>query len=71
MLSLLVVGEHTDGVAKTIGVTRATARTHIQSVFKKLGVHTRVEATATAIRLGLVDAETGEWLSRNGRQSRR
>ena len=70
VLSLLVLGEHTDNVARTMGVTRATARTHIQSVFKKLGAHTRVEATATAIRLGLVDAETGEWLSRNGGRAR-
>jgi two-component system nitrate/nitrite response regulator NarL len=70
VLSLLVLGEPTDSVAMTIGVTRATARTHIQSVVKKLGAHTRVEATATAIRLGLVDAETGEWLSDNGSQAR-
>jgi two-component system, NarL family, nitrate/nitrite response regulator NarL len=61
-LSLLVRGAHTDTVATAMGVTQATARSHIRSILAKLGAHTRVEAAATAVRLGLVDAETGEWL---------
>ena len=31
-----------------MGVARSTARTHVQSVLQKLGVHTRLQA-ATAI----------------------
>jgi two-component system nitrate/nitrite response regulator NarL len=62
VLGRLVHGEDTHDVATRIGVSPATARSHIQSVLKKLGVHSRVEATAAAIRHGLVNGETGEWL---------
>jgi DNA-binding NarL/FixJ family response regulator len=61
VLCHLVHGEDTHGVARTMGVTWATARSHIQSVLTKLGVHSRVEAAAAAVRHGLVNAETGEW----------
>jgi two-component system nitrate/nitrite response regulator NarL len=64
VLSWLVRGKDTGGVATSMGVTQATARSHIQSVLKKLGSHSRVEASAKAVRDGLVDAETGEWLPR-------
>ena len=61
-LGHLVLGEDTKGVARAMGVTYATARSHIQTALTKLGVHSRVEAAATALRLGLINAETGEWL---------
>jgi two-component system nitrate/nitrite response regulator NarL len=62
VLCRLVGGADTNGVARAMGVTPTTARSHIQSVLKKLGAHSRVEATAAAVRHGLVDARTGEWL---------
>jgi len=61
VLCLLVRGEDTKGVARNMGVTWATARSHIQSSLTKLGVHSRVEAAAAAVRHGLIDAETGQW----------
>jgi DNA-binding NarL/FixJ family response regulator len=61
VLCRLVRGEDTGGLATAMGVTRATARSHIQSVLTKLGVHSRLEAATIAVRYGLVDAETGEW----------
>jgi two-component system, NarL family, nitrate/nitrite response regulator NarL len=61
-LGLLMRGVDTHGVAELMGVSRATARSHIRSVFDKLDVHTRVGAAAAAVRRGLVDAETGDWL---------
>jgi two-component system, NarL family, nitrate/nitrite response regulator NarL len=64
VLGLLVRGKDTTGVARAMGVRPATARSHIQSVLKKLGAHTRIEAAAAAVRGGLVDAETGAWLPR-------
>ncbi|HEV7899553.1 MAG TPA: response regulator transcription factor [Planosporangium sp.] len=63
VLCRLVRGEDTNGVASMLGVSLATARSHIQSVLKKLGVHSRVEAAASAVRYGLVDPETGNWLA--------
>jgi DNA-binding NarL/FixJ family response regulator len=64
VLRWLVRGADTEAVARTLGVTKATARTHIRSVLRKLGAHSRIEAAAVAIRHSLVDAETGEWTER-------
>ncbi len=62
VLCRLVAGVDTQGMAQALGVTPTTARSHIQHVLKKLGVHSRVEAIAAAVRHGVVDARTGEWL---------
>jgi two-component system nitrate/nitrite response regulator NarL len=70
VLCLLVQGEDSNGVARTMGVSWATARSHIQSALTKLGVHSRVEAAAVAVRYGLIDAVTGQW-SLPARQARR
>jgi len=64
VLCRLVRGADTEGVACALGVTAATARSHIRSILRKLGAHTRVQAAAAAVRRGLVDAETGDWLPR-------
>jgi two-component system nitrate/nitrite response regulator NarL len=53
VLALLSAGESTTGIAMALGVTRSTARTHVQSVLTKLGVHSRLEAVAVAARAGL------------------
>jgi DNA-binding NarL/FixJ family response regulator len=46
VLNHLVMGEGTATLARRLGVTYATARTHIQNVLAKLGVHSRLEAVA-------------------------
>lgn len=61
VLSALVAGVDTTGLAKRMGITRATARCHIQSLLVKMNVHSRLEAATTAVKLGLLDAETGDW----------
>lgn len=49
VLRLLAAGAGTNLIAKSLYVSPATARTHIQKVITKLGVHSRVEvATYTA-----------------------
>ena len=63
VLCRLVRGADTEGVACALGVTTATARSHIRSILRKLGAHSRVQAAAAAVRRGLVDAETGDWLA--------
>ena len=62
VLTRLARGESTTALAKAMGVTRSTARSHVQSVLTKLGVHSQREAVIEAARHGLVSVETGEWL---------
>ncbi|MGI8328925.1 response regulator [Actinomadura scrupuli] len=62
VLTRLARGESTATLAKDMGVTRSTARSHVQSVLTKLGVHSQREAVIEAARSGLVSVETGEWL---------
>ncbi len=62
VLTRLTRGESTVALAKAMGVTRSTARSHVQSVLTKLGVHSQREAVVEAARYGLVSVETGEWL---------
>jgi DNA-binding NarL/FixJ family response regulator len=61
VLSALVLGDDTTGLAKKMGIARATARCHVQSLLVKMNVHSRLEAATTAVRLGLLDPETGDW----------
>ncbi|MDQ1494940.1 MAG: two-component system, NarL family, nitrate/nitrite response regulator NarL [Actinomycetota bacterium] len=50
VLERLTRGESTRQIAQEMGVAHSTARTHIQSVLDKLGVHSRLEAAAFAAR---------------------
>jgi two-component system, NarL family, nitrate/nitrite response regulator NarL len=54
-LELLVEGASTAAMAVSLGISPATVRTHVQAVLLKLGVHSRLEAAAYAVRYGLVD----------------
>lgn len=54
-LELLVEGARTTAMAKRLGVSPATVRTHVQSVLTKLGVHSRLEAASLALRHRLLD----------------
>jgi two-component system nitrate/nitrite response regulator NarL len=43
-----------------MGVRLSTTRTHVDSVLIKLGVHSRLEAVAYAVREGIIDvSQTG------------
>lgn len=59
VLSRLVRGESTLAIARSMGVRLSTTRTHIDSVLMKLGVHSRIEAVAHAVREGIVDVADG------------
>jgi two-component system nitrate/nitrite response regulator NarL len=52
VLGFLVDGSDTHSVARQLGITHSTARTHIQNVLTKLGCHSRLEAVALAVRHG-------------------
>jgi two-component system nitrate/nitrite response regulator NarL len=59
-LVLLVEGANTGQMAGRLGVEVNTVRSHVQSLLTKLGVHTRLEAAAHAVRDGLVEASQVE-----------
>jgi two-component system nitrate/nitrite response regulator NarL len=54
-LALLADGCSTSTIARRLGVSTTTIRSHVQAVLTKLGVHSRLEAASLAIRYGLVD----------------
>ena len=65
VLTRLVRGQSTVTIAREMGVAYSTARTHIQNVLTKLGVHSKLAAVTYAVRNGLVAA------SPRGNESRR
>ena len=50
VLRLMTEGLNTAGIAARLRLSRATVRNHAQSIFAKLGVHSRLEAVAFAAR---------------------
>ncbi len=59
VLGLLVEGAASDEIRRTLSVRPNTVRTHIQSILTKLGVHSRPEAAAFAVRHGIVKISRG------------
>jgi DNA-binding NarL/FixJ family response regulator len=55
VLRLLVEGLDADRIAARLVIARNTARTHVQSILRKLHVHSRLEAVSLALELGLVE----------------
>jgi DNA-binding NarL/FixJ family response regulator len=60
VLALLAEGGDNASIARSLVISPQTARTHIQNILVKLGVHSRLEAAALAIQIGLV-GETAGW----------
>lgn len=59
VLRRLVRGQETARLAKEMGIRYSTARTHIQSILTKLGVHSKLEAVAFALEHQVVTAGAG------------
>lgn len=59
VLTLLAEGGDNESIAGSLVISPQTARTHIQNLLMKLGVHSRLEAAALAIQLGLVGEMAG------------
>ncbi|MDM0028812.1 LuxR C-terminal-related transcriptional regulator [Variovorax saccharolyticus] len=55
VLRLVVAGYANKMVAKDLDIAMGTVKSHIKSILNKLGVRTRTEATAVALRRGLCD----------------
>lgn len=54
VLALLVEGVSGQGIARTLGISPNTVRTHVQNVLTKLQVRSRLEAAAFAVRHRIV-----------------
>lgn len=59
VLAILAEGGNNDAIAQALVISPQTARTHIQNVLTKLGVHSRLEAAAFVRRNDLVGELTG------------
>jgi DNA-binding NarL/FixJ family response regulator len=57
VLALLARGYSNRRIAETCFLSLNTVRTHVQNVLVKLGVHSKLEAAALAVRQGLVSME--------------
>jgi DNA-binding NarL/FixJ family response regulator len=55
VLGLLSQGYENKQIASRLGISEATVKTHVKAVYTRLGVRSRAEAAATALRLGLID----------------
>jgi two-component system nitrate/nitrite response regulator NarL len=59
VLRRIVAGESTKQMARSMRIAVSTVRTYAQNVLTKLGVHSRLEASAIAVRAQLVDEVPG------------
>jgi DNA-binding NarL/FixJ family response regulator len=54
VLRLLAEGLEPDEIAERLSISRHTVRTHLQNLYRKLGLHRRVEVVHFAARHGLL-----------------
>ena len=54
MLRLLAQGQSNPDIARVLVIARATAKTHVEHIIRRLGVSDRTQAVVRAIDLGLV-----------------
>jgi DNA-binding NarL/FixJ family response regulator len=59
VLLLLAQGADKEGIAQQLVISPETARTHLQNLLGKLGVHSRLEAAAFVIQNGILDELAG------------
>jgi DNA-binding NarL/FixJ family response regulator len=60
VLKLLAAGRSNRQIADQCYLSLNTVRTHVQNILVKLGVHSKLEAAAFAMRNGLVDPDRNE-----------
>lgn len=61
ILILMAHGQKNDEIAEALVITSQTVKNHVNSIFSKLGVNSRVDAVLFAIRYGLApDASSGQ-----------
>jgi DNA-binding NarL/FixJ family response regulator len=55
VLRLMANGRENKQIARQLQISEATVKTHVKALYLRLGVRSRAQATATALRLGLID----------------
>lgn len=55
IVALIADGHENKQIARRLGISETTVKTHLRSAFERLGVTSRSEAVATALRHGLID----------------
>ena len=55
ILQMVANGKTTKEVARDLGISPHTVKTHLERIFEKLGANDRAQAVAIALRQGLVD----------------
>ncbi|MBV8445795.1 MAG: response regulator transcription factor, partial [Candidatus Dormibacteraeota bacterium] len=58
VLRLLAQGLSNQAISAALGIRLATVRNHVQSVIEKLQAHSKLEAVATALRMGIIRQPT-------------
>lgn len=56
VLALLSAGGNNEAIARALVISPQTARTHVQNLLTKLGVHSRLAAAAFAMQDGILEA---------------
>jgi DNA-binding NarL/FixJ family response regulator len=59
ILKYLAEGRVIGSIAKELGVSQHTVRTHMQNLYAKLGAHSRLDVVRFAAQYGLVGSEQG------------
>lgn len=54
ILKLIVEGQTNQEIASHLYLSLSTVKTHVKSIFNKMGVDHRVQAAVTALRLKLI-----------------
>ena len=60
VLALLCEGLSNKLICRRLGISACTVKIHITSIFRELGVTSRLQAVVLAHRLGLTHADEGE-----------
>ncbi len=58
VLALMVEGSDNRALANQLGVSYATARTHVRNVLQKIGARSKLEAVVKASELGLLEVDS-------------
>ncbi|MCU0570673.1 MAG: response regulator transcription factor [Oculatellaceae cyanobacterium Prado106] len=53
ILKLMTQGKSNPEIARTLFISQSTVKTHLRSIFKKMGVEHRVQAAVIAVQQGL------------------
>lgn len=51
VLKLLCEGRTTPDISRTLGVSLSTAKSHVSSIYRKLGVHKRIDAVRKGLKI--------------------